>query len=169
MNILRAPSHEFVEAIRNELAVLPKCWSERIDDIPWILLQDSISPVWTGVMINESIANDGRKYSGIGGWYCPLNVNNNWRFAPHIFLKPKSLHCAVHEAAHAIEDAIHAPVSNLFEPEKALYPYMASNEDEFFACAVDAFLRHPDDERWNIEDLMNSGAEIYDYLRTQLS
>ena len=169
MKILRAHDYEFVEAVRNELAVLPKCWSECIADVPWILLPDEMSPVWIGLMAEEYVARDGRKYSDIGGWYCPSVANKNWRHQPHIYLKPKSLQrSAVHEAAHAIDEAIHAPTAELFEPEKALYPYMASNKDEFFACSIDAFLRRPDDKRWNIDDLEKSGAKIYDYLRTQI-
>ena len=169
MKILRAHDYRFVEAVKNEIAILPKRWSECIASVPWILLPDDMSPIWTGLMTEESVSHDGRKYSEIGGWYCPTVADKNWRDAPHIYLKPKSLtHAAVHEAAHALEEAMRAPASELFEPERALYPYMASNKSEFFACAVDAFLRHQNDKRWNIDDLEKSGAKIYDYLKAQL-
>lgn len=168
MNILRAHDYGFVEAVKNELTVLLPHWRERIADVPWILLPDEMSPVWIGLMAEEYVARDGRKYSEIGGYYCPVGADKNWRYVPHIYLKPKSLRHAVHEAAHAIEVETHAPTTELFEPEKALYPYMARNKSEFFACALNAFVRHPDDKRWNIDDLEKSGAKIYDYLRTQL-
>ncbi len=166
MNILRAHDYGFVEAIRNELSILPRHWLDCIASVPWILLPDDVSPVWTGLMKEECVATDGRKYSKIGGWYCQVVGHPNWRYAPHIYLKPKSLKRAtVHEAAHAIEEAMHVPVSELYEPEKALYPYMARDEGEFFACAVDAFVRPAQNETtWNIDDLRKTGAKIYDYL-----
>lgn len=166
MKILRAHSYGLVEAVRNELDVLPARWRECIANVPWVLLPDEMSPLWIGLMAEESTTHDGRKYSKIKAWYCPSVTSKNWRHQPHIYLK--SRWSAIHEAAHAIDEVTHAPTVELFEPEKALYPYMASNKCEFFACAVAAFLRHPDDERWNIDDLNKSGAKIYDYLRTQL-
>ena len=121
-------------------------------------------------MIEERKTHDGRLYSELGGWWANEDVSRNFRFLPHIFIKPKIEHFAVHESCHALADIWNAPIDQLFNPDKALYDYMASNSAEYFACGLDAFLYHDqDDGHWNISHLAKSDNDLLKYFQAKIN
>ncbi len=169
MNVYRAHSYSDVETIKHAIMRLPDEWLHELRYIPWIILPDNLSPLWIGLMNEEVNTHDGRFYSEIGGWWASEDVNRNFRFLPHIYITPKIEHYAVHEANHALADIWNAPVDELFNPDKALYDYMASNPDEYFACGLDAFLYpEQDDRHWNIDDLTKADIELFGYFQARL-
>lgn len=172
LKILRAHAYEHVELICASLCRLPAHWLEAIQDLPWIILPDSLSPLWIGLLEREQKTLDGRLYSQVGGWYCPEREGaSNWHLAPHVYLTPGGVYGAVHEVGHALEDAWRVPVADFYRPEVAFYPYMALNAVEYFACALDAFLapeRGEDAFGFNCADLARLNPALYVYLGRKL-
>lgn len=169
IKIFRAHNYEPIEQIRCVLARVPSHWLEQVAHIPFVVLPDDLSPIWIGLMREEYTAHDGRKYSSIGAWSCGENYDSNWRHAPHLYFKERSARFAVHEMAHALDDAWHVDTQEFFEPNTAFYNYMASNESEYFACALEAFLTSSgDDTRWNNYDLAKRNYNLWLFLRNKL-
>lgn len=150
---------------------IPDDWMRDIKYIPWIILPDELSPIWIGLMTKEVKASYGRLYSKIGGWFASgKSVNSSFRFQPHIFNKPKSAWATVHEIGHALAHTWNSPIDELFNPDKALYDYMASNPSEYFACGLDAFLYpEQDDNHWNIGRLAKADDGLLEYFRSKIN
>jgi len=169
MNIYRAHSYNDVEIIRQAIMRLPEKWRYELRYTPWIILPNDLSPIWIGLMTEEVTTHDGRLYSELGGWWAPERVSNRFRFLPHIFIKPKIEYYAVHEANHALADIWNAPVKELFKPDKAFFKYMASNEQEYFACGLDAFLRPERQMKyWNRLDLAKTDLDLFKYFEWKM-
>ena len=168
MNVLRAHNYQDVEAVRNELDRLPRSLADLVPDLPFIILPDGLSPVWIGLMVNDMKVFDGRSYDKeVGGWYSD-GKHPNWKFDRHVFIATRSIEWAtIHEVAHAIDDILGEPSKSVFRPERALFKYMASNHAEYFACAMDAYLRDPrDDARWNRDDLASADPDMVTFIET---
>lgn len=166
LRIKRAHSYATIEAIRAELASVPKQWRLLTTAYQWIVYPDDLSPVWTGLIYEDmTTPDDDRLYSDIGGW-CALE-RHAWFCAdtPHIFIKSSSTRSVVHEVGHALAELWHAPVKHFFKPQLAFYDYMALNPAEYFACAFEAYLRHDqDDEYWNRHDLAKRDPDLFQYF-----
>ena len=167
MNIIRAHNYQDVEAVRNELLRLPSTLADLVQGLPFIILPDYLSPVWIGLMVDDMKVFDGRSYNKVGGWYSSGD-HPNWRLGRHVFIAARSIEWStIHEVAHAIDDALGEPSKPMFRPERALHKYMASNYAEYFACALDAYLREPrDDSHWNRDDLSRSDPDIVAFIET---
>jgi hypothetical protein len=171
LRVCRAHSYQAVEKVEAELLRLPTHWRQDVAHIPWIILPDDLSPLWIGLMDQEFDTGDGRLYSQIGGWYQFTDGHPNWKFAPHIYLSHGSAWAAVHEVGHALSEAWHTSLDDLFRPNAALYDYMASNADEYFACAIDAYLRpagQPGPWGEDNHDLAVADPNIFAYLTHKL-
>lgn len=170
IKILRAHAYDHVAAICHELERLPANWLATIADIPWLILPQTLSPLWIGIMEEERIDKpSGRRYSEIGGWFCGENFDPNWKQSPHIFLDSHSFSGALEEAAHALAVAWCVPVAEFYKPEAAFYDYMGRDEDEYFAHAVMAFLNPTtDDKHWNNTDLAKRDPRLWLYLTSKL-
>ena len=119
-------------------------------------------------MMIDVKSDDGRSYDkDVGGWYSS-GSNPNWRLGRHVFIATRSITWStIHEVAHAIDDVLGYPSRLFFKPERALFEYMASNADEYFACAMDAYLHNPrDDTCWNQDNLAKSDFDIFEFIRT---
>lgn len=166
---LRAHSYDAVARLHSELRVMPPHWTDAAHPWKFALLPDDLSPLWIGLLKEEhhdNLAN--RRYSEIGGW-CASD-EHGWlvRDTPHIYLNHRSIESACHEVGHALADAWHTDIEAFFTPDMAFYPYMASNPDEFFACAVVAFLRPSRaDHLWNRDDLAKRFPDVFCYLNAQ--
>lgn len=162
MKVLRAHSYDDVAAIKRELSGVPSHWLDAIRHVGWHIYPQDLSPLYTGLLESDDATHDGRMYSQVGGWFHPVGER-------YIFKRLISEWATVHEAAHALADALHVPVEQFYKPEQALWSYMASNPDEYFACAVDAFLvpeRENDRQYrwWNNHDLARHDIEMWRYL-----
>ena len=165
LNIYRAHSYNDVEIIKYSIMRIPESWRQELRYIPWIILPNELSPLWIGLMTEEVTTHDGRLYSEIGGWWANEDVGRRFRFKPHIYITPENEYYAVHEANHALADIWNAPEEELFNPDKALWWYMASNAHEYFACGLDAFLYpEQDDRQWNKMDLAKADLDLYKYF-----
>lgn len=169
MKIYRAHSYEDVELIRHAIMRIPEQWRYELRDTPWIILPDKLSPLWIGLMTEEVETGDGRLYSEVGGWWADEDVSRTFRFLPHLYITPKIEHYAVHEANHALADIWNAPLDELFNPDRALWWYMAFSAHEYFACGLDAFLYpEQDDKHWNNLDLAKADLDLYKYFQWKL-
>jgi hypothetical protein len=173
MRILRAHSYDAVERVRRNLGRLPEHWRQIVHPWQYIILPDDLKPSWIGLTLRDDAelarANDpamgDRTFDMVGGW-CASDDHAYWvRNVPHIFLNHASVMSACHESGHALARSWHAPIEALYRPEQALYPYMAVDADEFFACGVAAFCREErDDRRYNRLDLAKKAPDLYAYL-----
>ena len=165
--ILRAHSYDIVADVRHHLQRVPSQWLATVGHVGWILLPEDLSPLFTGLMSKERRTDDGRLYSECGGWYCDETCDGDFVTLgdPHIYLDRRRTWAAVHEVAHALEIAWNVPVEDFYQPDNAFDDYMASNSEEYFACALDAFLQPGrDDSIWNCRDLAQQDPELYQYL-----
>lgn len=166
--IRRAHEYQHVMAVKHELTRVPKSWLDSVSAVSWFILPDTLSPLWIGLMTQETYASDGRKYSECGGWYFDEHYDGSFLSFkdPHIYLASGAAKAAIHEVAHALERAWKVPVGDFYRPASAFYEYMATNPTEYFACALEAYLiSELDDEHWNRADLATANMHLYDYLK----
>lgn len=177
MKFLRAHYYDPIMRLRALSERLPVAWRDEVRDWPLIVLPDTLSPVWIGLTRRSDeelhAADTGswnhRPQATVGGW-CAGEEHAYWlNQTPHIYLNHKSVPFYVHEAGHALARLWHVDMKAFFKPERALYKYMASTPDEYFACALDAFL-YPDNDpkNWNRLDLAKRDQGIHDFLRRKL-
>ena len=151
---------------------MPSGWLEEISDVGWVVYPDGLSPLFTGLMKYETLSHDGREMSKCGGWYSPINCEGYSIKDEYIFLDHSSVRSAVHEVSHVLLYKWRVDQDEFYKPETAFHWYMASNPQEYFACAVEAFLHPVRDNRetntwwnkWNKEDLAKVNPDLVSYL-----
>lgn len=181
MKIHRAHSYDAVERLRAELDRVPERWRCDAEPYKFLVLPDDLRPSWIGLTLRSdeeiqasaraygSTSHEGRTQDEVGGWAADEDHSYWVRDTPHIYLNHSSLGFAVHEVAHTLAWAWHVDLRRFYRPERALYPYMAADADEFWACALDAFLTLDNhDKRWNRLDLAAKAPELHDFLRQKL-
>ena len=168
--IERVHSYAAIERLRHELSAMPSSWLADIRDVKWVVYPDDLSPLFTGLLMHESFTHDGRNLSECGGWYSPADCWESGLKEEHIFLDHASTQSAVHEAAHALYYRWHVDMSDFYKDGILAFGwYMASNEREYFACALDYFLRPGrDNTTWNGDDLAGVNPGLYSYLMVKL-
>lgn len=171
MKILRAHYYDDVEMVKSDLSRLPRSWFSDIDWIPWIILPNDLSPKFIGLLRDDLDTDDGRTYNTVGGWSYVKNEHPNFALYPHIFLQTDSWYAAIHEVGHALEAIWNAPIEDLYKPDLALYSYMASESEEYFACALDAFCSDESNMRFGYHrfDLAQADRNIYDFFLNKLA
>jgi hypothetical protein len=182
VRVHRAHSYDAVERVRAELGCIPPHWREQARPWQFIILPTDLRPSWIGLTLrsddelaraaayHRNTAVGDRTFDTMGAWTAS-NEHDYWvRDTPHIYLRHDALTSVVHETGHALAHAWHAPVEDFFRPDAAFHWYMATNAQEFFACALDAFVTpERDDVRWNRADLAKRVPDLYAYLRAQLA
>ncbi len=161
IKVERSHSYDAIGKVVDELSVFPMKWLEDIRGLSWVIYPDGLSPLFTGLMKEERTTQDGRLCSESVGWYSWGVSDNVTLRDKHIFLVHSRVDAVVHEQPHALSHEWHVDEEEFYKPETAFHWYMASSPAEYFACALDVFLRPVRDDRnggawynrWNKEDL----------------
>jgi hypothetical protein len=180
MKILRAHDYDPIMRLRSEARRVPDSWLDAARDWPLIVLPNDLSPSWIGLTrrTDEELISASREYGNawngrsqddVGGW-CVGEEHAYWmNLTPHIYLDHRSVPWYVHELAHALARLWHVDTDAFFRPDRAMYPYAATTPDEYFACALDAFLTPDRDPKlWNRLDLADRDQPMHDFLRSKL-